>query len=507
MKRLRLAAISLAAAISLSCLAPVSTADTNEIHGAYNFYGDKQLYNYCEGTKWNYDYLYAYTWMDENDENLLCRLSVGFQFEAYQDMVKSLKEELEMDGTLILDMRDGTESSVGKIGGIIPSYTKNTINEANKFVETALSQVGEKDSAPGAYDNKFNAELGYVREPWSAVFVSWVAKECGLLDKAFGPARALAEDLFNDLTLYKGYKYYENRTIDQWTGSDDGYQAVPGDIIFWEDFKHCGIVTETGEDYITVTQGNTMSGHVLPIIYKRNDPNNELPETLLNGKIVHVVYPNSVFNQDAVKMVVDFFSDEEIGFNSATILGMLGNMDVESGVIPYRCEGDMDGASGYEVSKNYTAAVDDGQITRTQFIYPSGEAVNLNGTTYYPNGYGLVQFTFYKYKEDLYDLAAKMGRSVGDAEVQMIVLTNHFKATSISQYQIRYEAYDQLTIDLFEELGNPDSMTLYELLKNCPDTEQGTEWACNLMLTYYERPADPDLSDRLSRAYKYKDNV
>lgn len=59
-------------------------------------------------------------------------------------------------------------------------------------------------------------------------------------------------------------------------------------------------------------------------------------------------------------------------------------------------------------SKDYTKKVDNGQITRSEFIK------GKNG-----GGYGLAQWTYHTRKANLYDYAKKTGRSIGDLQVQL----------------------------------------------------------------------------------------
>lgn len=77
--------------------------------------------------------------------------------------------------------------------------------------------------------------------------------------------------------------------------------------------------------------------------------------------------------------------------NPAGVAGLMGNLQAESGLIPYRVQGDF--TTGYVESVEYTDKVDKGTISKNDFIY--------NG----PNGggYGLAQWTTYSRKEGLYD--------------------------------------------------------------------------------------------------------
>lgn len=68
--------------------------------------------------------------------------------------------------------------------------------------------------------------------------------------------------------------------------------------------------------------------------------------------------------------------------------GLMGNLYAESGIIPYRLQGDF--TSGYSRSISYTNNVNSGTYTETQFVNDS-------------KGYGLAQWTYYTRKQGLYN--------------------------------------------------------------------------------------------------------
>lgn len=96
---------------------------------------------------------------------------------------------------------------------------------------------------------------------------------------------------------------------------------------------------------------------------------------------------------------------EKLG-NECGVAGLMGNLQSESALCPYRLQGDF--SSGYKTSKTYTANVDAGVISEYDFVH--------NG----PNGggYGLAQWTFYTRKQGLYDMY-KSGSysSIGSVEL------------------------------------------------------------------------------------------
>ena len=93
------------------------------------------------------------------------------------------------------------------------------------------------------------------------------------------------------------------------------------------------------------------------------------------------------------------------GFSEKATAAIMGHMQAESGLIPYRIQGDFE--NGYPRSIAYTDRVDNGVISRSEFMYsgPGG------------GGYGLCQWTYFSRKAGLYDLAKKRGVSVGDEQL------------------------------------------------------------------------------------------
>ena len=87
------------------------------------------------------------------------------------------------------------------------------------------------------------------RVEWCAIFVSWVAGQCGYIDEGVIPKFA---------SVAVGIQWFKNR--DQW--QDAGYTPAPGDLIFfdWEpDGKadHVGIVESVADGRVNTIEGNS----------------------------------------------------------------------------------------------------------------------------------------------------------------------------------------------------------------------------------------------------------
>lgn len=143
--------------------------------------------------------------------------------------------------------------------------------------------------------------------------------------------------------------------------------------------------------------------------------------------------------------------------NEYGVAGLMGNLYAESGLHPDIVQGDIP-YSNY--SKNYTAQVDSGAISKTDFVH--------NG----PNGggYGLAQWTFYTRKQGLYE-KWKNG-----------------KYSSIGSIDL---ALDFLWVELTASYSG-----VLQVLKNAASVKQ----ASDKVLHDFERPADQSTAVEQNRA-------
>lgn len=95
--------------------------------------------------------------------------------------------------------------------------------------------------------------------------------------------------------------------------------------------------------------------------------------------------------------------------------GLMGNLQAESGMIPYRLQGDF--TTGYSKSINYTNNVDSGLYTESEFVNDS-------------KGYGLAQWTYYSRKQALYDMYEAGGySSIGDVGLACAYLISELNSS------------------------------------------------------------------------------
>lgn len=119
------------------------------------------------------------------------------------------------------------------------------------------------------------------------------------------------------------------------------------------------------------------------------------------------------------------------GMTDAGAAGMMGNMYYESGLIANRvevlCLTRLKQLGKYYTDATYTAFVDDGTITRAQFLNP------IPGKQY---GYGLCQWTSPGRKGKLYDFAKERNVSMGDQEMQLDFLIKELKESYQSVWKV-----------------------------------------------------------------------
>lgn len=100
-----------------------------------------------------------------------------------------------------------------------------------------------------------------------------------------------------------------------------------------------------------------------------------------------------------------WFAFRSAGYSEEATAGVMGNMYQESSFIPYNANA----AKGLEWSKQYIENVDNGTISREEFIRDG-------------QGFGLGGFTYSKLKGQIYDYAKSKNTSIGDANTQIEML-------------------------------------------------------------------------------------
>jgi hypothetical protein len=118
------------------------------------------------------------------------------------------------------------------------------VNTMENFLGTARTEIGYRES--GDNRTKYGNWYGMDGEPWCAMFVSWCADRCGLLDSAV-PKFAYTPS---------GYRWYEDR-------GRAGRDPRPGSLVFFQfpgmgRICHVGLVEAVLPDgRIQTIEGNT----------------------------------------------------------------------------------------------------------------------------------------------------------------------------------------------------------------------------------------------------------
>lgn len=100
------------------------------------------------------------------------------------------------------------------------------------------------------------------------------------------------------------------------------------------------------------------------------------------------------------------------GMSQAGALGVIGNLDAESGLYSCRLQGDF--TPGFVKSQEYIANIYNKSTARYIFSHDS-------------KGWGLAQWTFYSRKEELYDFCKQHGKPLEDLETQVDFLIYEMK--------------------------------------------------------------------------------
>lgn len=149
------------------------------------------------------------------------------------------------------------------------------------------------------------------------------------------------------------------------------------------------------------------------------------------------------------------------GMTEAGALGVMGNLQAESGLESYRLQGDF--TAGFQRSHEYADRIDNGLL--------SVDAAAGDG-----HGWGLAQWTYRPRKKGCLEFCLSRSVSVGNLEAQVDFLLQEFR----TEYA-----------DLFRYLCRTDN--IYE--------------ACSRVCREFERPAVNNISDRFGFAQKLQNQL
>ncbi|WP_235906302.1 phage tail tip lysozyme [Porcincola intestinalis] len=146
------------------------------------------------------------------------------------------------------------------------------------------------------------------------------------------------------------------------------------------------------------------------------------------------------------------------GLTAEGAAGLMGNLKAESGIIPNRveilCLKRLREHGRTYSDQSYTAAVDSGAITKSEFLHP------IPGKQY---GYGIAQWTSPNRKAGLYDLAQSKGVSIGDLDTQLEYLIRELNTSYKPVYSVlistnSVQTASDAVLTHFEQPANAQSM-------------------------------------------------
>ena len=302
---------ALAFFLVLSALSPAAYADL------YAFSPDSQKVKnaFEDEYGWDEGKINAPEWIGQ-DGLTSYRRAAGHQREYYDDLYE-WSRKFCLENNLI-------SVSSGSIGSRFGGAT---------IAAVARAEVDAPDSAevpPGSNHVKYNQWFygSDTAAPWCAIFVSWCAEQCGLIDSGLFRKDAGVTTTFSYMTRDNGFDSYTWSETRQLGGG--GYDVVPGDLFFFEGMGHIGIVTAVSDSSIEVTHGNSSSENVMA---SQMSPDGYMSR----GTIVHVEYPNAVAGGYASEYAagdvgaIFYFLTSYMGLNTAAACGILANIEHESG--------------------------------------------------------------------------------------------------------------------------------------------------------------------------------
>lgn len=171
--------------------------------------------------------------------------------------------------------------------------------------------------------------------------------------------------------------------------------------------------------------------------------------------------------------------------NEYGVAGLMGNLQAESGLCPYRVEGDF--TSGYTKSVAYTNNVNTGVISKNQFVN-----YGYNGSTT-QKGYGLCQWTYWSRKQGLYELWKNGGySSIGSIELACDYLWYELGTYGLRDTLKNATSIRQASDVILHDFENPaDQSTAVEELR----ASMGQNWYNQFSGTGGTEPDIPDVPD------------
>lgn len=340
----RKAALSTACAVLLLLVFPLEAyADLF----AFSSKTDSVLESFVAEYGWDREKIDASDWIGADGKSKFSR-AAGHQKEYYEDLFRESKEYC-VEHNLI------TVSNAGGAGGFNIAAIARAEVDAPDSMEIPLGSNRTK------YNDWFYNRAG-AEAPWCAIFVSWCADQCGLIDSGLYRKDAGVTTTFSYMTKENGFASYSWREVKQLGGGS--YSAVPGDLFFFEGMGHIGIVTNVSETSIEVTHGNSSEDNVMASLMSADGYMNA-------GTIVHVEYPSD-------ESAIFYFLTEHMGMPASSACGVIANIEHESNFNPNALG---DGGTSYGICQWHNPSRWDQQIA---FCNDNGyDWETMDGQLYY----------------------------------------------------------------------------------------------------------------------------
>ena len=274
---------------------------------------DRVLDSFAAEYGWDLERIDSPEWTGTDGRTKYSR-AAGHQKEYFEDLFRESKVYC-IEHNLI------KVSNAGGAGGF------NIAAVARAEVDAPDSMEIPSGSNRTKYNDWFYNRIG-AEAPWCAIFVSWCADQCGLIETGLYRKDAGVTTTYSYMTKENGFESYGWREVRQLGGGS--YSAVPGDLFFFEGMGHIGIVTNVTETSIEVTHGNSSEDNVMASLMSADGYMNR-------GTIVHVEYPSD-------ENAIFYFLTEHMGMPVSSACGVIANIEQESNFNPHALG---DGGSSY----------------------------------------------------------------------------------------------------------------------------------------------------------------
>lgn len=354
----------------------------------------------------------------KNKEKYLLRVAQKDADEAMSNKGTSFMNTLKTFVSDLFSADEDVAEDTSNVTSIGAGGTSGSSATAEQFISLAQSDVGKHRSEVNC-----TSSTGGTDGDWCANYVSQVMKRSGYK----GP--------FN---LTVGYLLKAMEESPDWEKVDKN-QADRGDVVFfdWQNpnpfdgsdtiamsdpqrrWDHVGWIESCdGNGTWNCIEGNAGGAQSVT----RQTQHNPYVDTIMRfvadrtgggGELVGNTNKDKIWSY-----LVASESSGGMGLSRAGAAGIMGNMQNESGFEPNNLENEANRLFGIS-DDAYTAAVNNGSYSKDKFMHDHWDP---DLTDNCGSGYGLVQFTWYTLKRDLYDYAMAHSKDISNLTDQLAYL-------------------------------------------------------------------------------------